>query len=171
MGFILVFFLVLFRCLADCLTPVLYQSGAFLFQKSLRVRHEVLALPNRITSKISAPLFGAQSEIGAAPLGSCDGISSSVIGNTFPSFTSSLHFRSQITTSAPSRATASAIARPTECLPPITTTFFPVRSRVISQASASGINRSSRWKKLLIRSYCLPVLWTSIKNRVMPPPI
>ena len=26
----------------------------------------------------------------------------------------------------------------------------------------------SRWKKLLIRSYRLPVLWTSIKNRVRP---
>jgi hypothetical protein len=40
----------------------LYQSGAFLFQKSLRIRCEVL-LPNRITSKISAPLFGARARL------------------------------------------------------------------------------------------------------------
>src|SRR5207247_7654730 len=41
----------------------LYQSGAFLFQKSLRIRCKVLALPNRITSKISAPLFGARARL------------------------------------------------------------------------------------------------------------
>src|SRR5438874_12412098 len=81
--------------------------------KNLRIRREVLGYPTRITSKISAPLL-PQSEVGAPALGSCDGISSSIIGNTLPSFTSSLDFRSQITMSAPSRATASAIARPTD---------------------------------------------------------
>jgi hypothetical protein len=45
----------------------LYQSGAFLFQKSLRIRCEVLALPNRITSKISAPLFGARARLTLLP--------------------------------------------------------------------------------------------------------
>jgi hypothetical protein len=40
-----------------------YRFGALLFQKSLRVRREVLALPNRITSKISAPLFGARAKL------------------------------------------------------------------------------------------------------------
>src|SRR5207245_8337232 len=57
------FILVLFSFLADFLTPVLYQSGAFLFQKSLRVRREVLGYPTRITSKISAPLFGARAKL------------------------------------------------------------------------------------------------------------
>ena len=117
--------------------------------------------PVRLLRHCLAPERGWRS-----PLHSCDGIYSSVIGNASSSFTSSLHFRSQITTSAPSRATASAIACPTECFPPVTTTFFPVRSGVISQASTSGINPSSRWKKLLIRSYSLPVLRTLIMNRV-----
>src|SRR6476660_7694868 len=61
-------FMVLFRCMTDCLTPVLYQSGAFLFQKSLRIRCEVLGYPTRITSKISALLFGARARL-ALPIG------------------------------------------------------------------------------------------------------
>src|SRR6202011_126835 len=50
----------------------------------------------------------------------------------------------------------------------VTMTFFPLRLRAISQTSSLGINPSSRWKKLLIRSYPLPVLWTLIRNRVTP---
>ena len=34
-----------------------------IFQKSLRVRREILALPSRITSKISALLFGARARL------------------------------------------------------------------------------------------------------------
>src|ERR1700751_4090297 len=41
-----------------------YRFAALLFQKSLSVRREVLALPNRITSKIGAPLFGAKAKLG-----------------------------------------------------------------------------------------------------------
>jgi hypothetical protein len=33
----------------------------------LRIRREVLALPNRITSKISAPLFGARARLTLLP--------------------------------------------------------------------------------------------------------
>jgi len=42
------------------LHAVSYRFAALLLQKSLSVRREVLALPNRITSKISVPLFGAR---------------------------------------------------------------------------------------------------------------
>jgi len=61
-----------------------------------------------------------------------------------------------------------AATGPTECFPPVATASFPLRLGATSQASALGINPSSRWKKLLIRSYRLPVLWTLIKNREMP---
>ena len=146
----------------------LYRSGGFLFQKSLRVRREVLALPNRITSKISAPLFGARARLA---------LSHWVAAMEFPvALLAILCLRSAHHCTFATRSLrrllftrlCSAIARPTECFPPVTTSFFPVRSRVISQASTSGINSSSRWKKLLIRSYRLPVLWTSITNRVTP---
>src|SRR5260370_36377097 len=50
----------------------------------------------------------------------------------------------------------------------VTMTFFALRLRAISQAFGFGINLSSRWKKLLIRSYRLPVPWTLIRNRVTP---
>jgi hypothetical protein len=40
-----------------------YRFAALLFQKSFSVRRAVLALPNRITNRISAPLFGARAKL------------------------------------------------------------------------------------------------------------
>src|ERR1700720_4258178 len=53
-------FLVYLLVQANCLTPFPYRLSAVLFQKSLSGRHEVVGLPSRITSKPSAPWFGAR---------------------------------------------------------------------------------------------------------------
>src|SRR4029077_2824995 len=46
------------------LYAVSYRFGALLFQKILSARErEVLALPNRITSKIYVPMFGARASL------------------------------------------------------------------------------------------------------------
>jgi len=53
------------------------------------------------------------------------------------------------TTTYPATMLVTAATGPTECFPSVATNVI-----------------SSRWKKLLIRSYPFPVLWTLIRNRV-----
>ena len=145
-----------------------YRSGAFLFQKSLRVRREVLALPNRITSKISAPLFGARAKLALLHWVAAMGLPVALLAilpfvHLIIALPQPDHYVGSFTRHCFSNSSADGM--------------FPtghnhlLSCKVMSQASNSGINPSPRWKKLLIRSYPLPVLWTLIRNRVTPSPI